>query len=70
MIQQNCSTQNDIDRLILNVSSLFLYFGNSYSLILADNIVIYLIYLSFVIIYGNILKYIADTAKIFNDNCA
>ena len=41
--------------------SLFLYFDSFNSLMLADNIVIYL---SFVIIYGNLLKYIAVTAQL------
>ena len=42
--------------------AVFFYFVNFYSLILEDNIVFYL---SFVIIYGNLLKYIADTTQIF-----
>ena len=41
--------------------SVFLYFDKCYSLILTDNIVIYL---SFVIIYGNLLQYIAVTAEL------
>ena len=43
--------------------AVFLYFDNFYSLILEDNIVFYL---SFSIIYGNLLKcmYIAGTAQI------
>ena len=39
----------------------FLYFHNFYSFILANNIDIYL---SFVIIYVNLLKYIAVTAQL------
>ena len=42
--------------------AVFLYFDNLYSSILADNNVIYL---PFVIIHGNVLKYIAVTAQIF-----
>ena len=40
----------------------FLYFENFYSLILADNNVIYL---SLVIIYGNLVKYRAVTTQFF-----
>ena len=39
----------------------FLYFDHFFSLILADKNVIYL---SFCIIYGNLLKYIAVTAQL------
>ena len=44
--------------------AVFLYFDNFYSLIfkLADNIIIYL---SFVIIYDNLLKYVAVTTHFF-----
>ena len=54
----------DVNFDLLNIKksgAVFLYFDNFYSLILEDNIVFYL---SFVIIYGNILKYIAGTVLI------
>ena len=44
------------------IGAVFLYVDNFYSLILEDNIVFDL---SFVIIYGHLLKYIADTAQFF-----
>ena len=43
------------------IGAVYLNFDRFYSLILADNIVIYL---SFVIIYGNLLKYVAVAMKI------
>ena len=43
-----------------------LYFDSFHSLILADDV----IYLSFVIIHGNPLKYIAVTAQHCNENFA
>ena len=49
----------DLQNMIKS-GTVFFYFDNFNSLILADNIVISL---SFVIIYGNILKYISVTAQ-------
>ena len=48
--------------------AVFLYFGSFYSFILAGKIVNYL---SFIIIYGNLLKYVAVTMKFCNEKkCA
>ena len=41
--------------------TVFLCFDNFYSFILADNIVIYM---SFVIIYDNLLKYVSVTGQL------
>ena len=65
---QSCSIKNiyrQKDRGAYDLQNtkrvVILYFNNFYSLILEDNIVFYL---SFVIIYGNFLKYIAARAQI------
>ena len=50
-------TLKDIKR----VGAVFIYFDNFQSLMLADNIDMYL---SFVIIYGNFLKYITAIAQL------
>ena len=60
----NINKKNDINAFglqnIKKSGAVFLYFEIFYSLILADNIIIYL---SFVLIYGNHLKYVALTAN-------
>ena len=53
--------RNAYDLQNLKSGTVFLYFDIFNSLILADNIIFYL---SFAIIYGNLLKYIAGTAQI------
>ena len=61
LYHKNINKQKDRDAFDLQnkkSGAVFFYFDSIYSLILADNIVI------FVIIYGNLLKYIAATSQL------
>ena len=67
MFQQNVNKKKDRDAFdlqnIKRVEQSFIYFDSFYSLILANYIVIYL---SLVIRYGNLLKYVTVIAQLLN----
>ena len=71
LILKNENRQIDFDAFdlqkIKKSVAVYLYIDHFYSLISADNILIFFVIRYYT--YGNLLKYIAVAAKFFNKNC-